>query len=489
MEAADGAELDVVLVEDGEFEFEEMFEQVEEGIHLFAWTFPVFGGEGEKGQALDAEFGAGGGDSANSTCAAAVSFHAWQAAFRGPAAISVHNDRDVTRHDWLRDWRFGQQGTGGRGVQGDGSVVNLTKGQAFFPRRSAGSVKNHGLFPIWADADDAELGAADFGKFEQVGARVFWEVFPVSDGVGGRFPAWHLDAEGFACGELCVVERGDFEGFAVEFVAGADFDAVEGVESVEVGDREVVDAVDHSRVPDGDGVEPTAAAGASGGCAEFATHPVEHVADSLVFCGEWAFADAGGVGFYHAQHAVDVVRGYARAGAGATGGGVGTGNVRVSAVVDIEEGALGAFKQDFAPLFHGVMEIDHRISNEGAEEFRGFHASSEGAFKVDRLDAEGRENGVIFADALREFGGECFRQEKVCDAETSSRDFVAVGRANPAFGGADFRVAACYLLRLIELAVVGKDKVCGVTDEQVGGGHGDAFITEAFDFASHRDGV
>ncbi|MEY5013757.1 MAG: hypothetical protein RIS92_115 [Verrucomicrobiota bacterium] len=164
------------------------------------------------------------------------------------------------------------------------------------------------MFPIRADADDAELCSAHFCDFEEVGPGVFWKVFPVSDGVGRRFPAWHFDANRFAGSEFGVVERRDFEGFAVEFVAGADLDAVEGVESVEVGDGKIVDAVDHSSVPDGDGVEPAAASGASGRCAELATHSVEHVADSLIFGGERAFADAGGVGFDDTEHAVDVMR-------------------------------------------------------------------------------------------------------------------------------------------------------------------------------------
>ena len=77
-------------------------------------------------------------------------------------------------------------------------------------------------------------------------------------------------------------------------------------------------------------------------------------------------------------------------------------------MIDVEEGALSAFEQDFAPLFHGVVEVDHGVADEGTEEFSGFGARGEGAFEVDRLDTEGSEDGVIFADTLREFGGECF---------------------------------------------------------------------------------
>ncbi|MEY5013758.1 MAG: hypothetical protein RIS92_116, partial [Verrucomicrobiota bacterium] len=108
LETADGAELDVVLVKDGKLECEEVFEQVEQGVDLFARTFPVFGGEREEGEAFDAELGTCGGDSADGACTTAVPFYARQTTFGGPASVTVHNDRDMTRHDLIGGGRFGQ---------------------------------------------------------------------------------------------------------------------------------------------------------------------------------------------------------------------------------------------------------------------------------------------------------------------------------------------------------------------------------------------
>ena len=76
----------------------------------------------------------------------------------------------------------------------------ITEEQAFFPRLSAGSVKNHGLFPVRADADDAQLGPADLGDLEKVVPCVLREIFPLTDGICGRFPARHLDANRLAGG-------------------------------------------------------------------------------------------------------------------------------------------------------------------------------------------------------------------------------------------------------------------------------------------------
>ncbi len=75
LEAADCAQLDVVLVEDGQFEGEEVFEEVEQCVDLFARAFPVLGGECEEREAFDAEFCASGGDGSHGACATAVAFH------------------------------------------------------------------------------------------------------------------------------------------------------------------------------------------------------------------------------------------------------------------------------------------------------------------------------------------------------------------------------------------------------------------------------
>ncbi len=61
-----------------------------------------------------------------------------------------------------------------------------------------------------------------------------------------------------------------------------------------------------------------------------------------VLRGEGALAHAGGVGFNHADHAVDAPGAKPRADAGSAGGGVGGGDEGVGAEVDIEHGALCA---------------------------------------------------------------------------------------------------------------------------------------------------
>ena len=73
---------------------------------------------------------------------------------------------------------------------------------------------------------------------------------------------------------------------------------------------------------------------------------VEHVGDLGVLRRQRALADARGVGLHHAHHAVHAVRRNARAGAGAARGGVGGGDERIGAVINVEERALRALEQD-----------------------------------------------------------------------------------------------------------------------------------------------
>ena len=128
------------------------------------------------------------------------------------------------------------------------------------------------------------------------------------------------------------------------------------VEAVDVRDREFIDAIDHGGMAGGDGIEPAAAARASGGRAEFAAHAVQHVGDLRVLGRERPFADAGGVGFHHADDAIHAVRRDAGTGAGAAGGGVGRSDERIRAVIDVEKSSLRAFEENFVAAPDGFVE-------------------------------------------------------------------------------------------------------------------------------------
>jgi len=70
-------------------------EQTHQDEYLRRRPLPVVGGEGVQRQRGDAEVRSGCDDAAHGFGAGAMAGTAWQAAARGPAAVAVHDDRDV----------------------------------------------------------------------------------------------------------------------------------------------------------------------------------------------------------------------------------------------------------------------------------------------------------------------------------------------------------------------------------------------------------
>src|SRR5688572_11582983 len=113
--------------------------------------------------------------------------------------------------------------------------------------------------------------------------------------MGRRLPAGVLRIDRFTVGELTRVGWRHFEQFTVQTIMRADLNRSDGIEAIEVGDGNIVDAVEHPRVPRRDSVKPAAAPSAPGCRAELPAHAVKHIADLLVLRGEGAFADASRV--------------------------------------------------------------------------------------------------------------------------------------------------------------------------------------------------
>ena len=81
--------------------------------------------------------------------------------------------------------------------------------------------------------------------------------------------------------------------------------------------------------------------------AEFLALLADQLADLVEQLGrERPLADAGRVGLGDAEHVADGARAEARAGRGLAGDGVGGGDERIGAVVDVEQRALRALEQD-----------------------------------------------------------------------------------------------------------------------------------------------
>ncbi len=104
-------------------------------------------------------------------------------------------------------------------------------------------------------------------------------------------------------------------------------------------------------------VEPAAAALAAGDGAEFAPAFAEPLADRVVELGrERSLPHPGRIGLDDAEHEARRVRAEAGAARGGAGDGVGRGDERIGAMVDVEQHALRAFEQDALPARPRLVE-------------------------------------------------------------------------------------------------------------------------------------
>src|SRR3984957_3248013 len=144
---------------------------------------------------------------------------------------------------------------------------------------------------------------------------------------------------------------------AFVFVADANLDFALGVEDVELGDYQRVDAVDHFGVAQYLQIEPAAAAGASGDGAEFFAAFANFFGVEVGHLGgEWAGAYAGGIGFGNAENVFELGGRHSDAGGGSAGDGTGRSDVGIGAVVDVQHGALSAFEEHGFAFVHGVVD-------------------------------------------------------------------------------------------------------------------------------------
>src|SRR5690606_32853373 len=174
---------------------------------------------------------------------------------------------------------------------------------------------------------------------------------------GAFLPARELQVNRLALVPTLGVQRRVLGALAAVLVADAHLQGRHAVEDVQLGDAKATDATDRDGALERDDVDPAAAARAAGGGAVFLATVANALAHVVVQPGrERAAANAGGVGLGDAEHVVDRVRANAGTGQRAADGGVGTGDVRVGAVVNVEQRTLRAFVQHPLTLLAQVVQ-------------------------------------------------------------------------------------------------------------------------------------
>ncbi len=270
-------------------------------------------------------------------------------------------------------------------------------------------------------------------------------------------------------------------------VGGGHREDLLAAEHVELGDRERGQPVDPRGVLERDEVEPAGPTRAARGGAELAALLAQLLSGLVVeLGGERPGADAGGVGLGHAPDLADVLRPDPGAYAGCSGDRVGGGDERVGAVVDVEQGGLGALED------HRLAGVERVVDQaRGVGDVLLQAAAVEQVLLGDRLEVE-RRVALEFAQLLGlglERGDDLLLEdllvEHVLHPDPEPQGLVGVAGADPAPGGADLALAELRLADLVEHQVVGHDQVRVGAEPQVGGVH--AALAQPVDLAGeHR---
>ena len=158
-------------------------------------------------------------------------------------------------------------------------------------------------------------------------------------------------------------------------------------------------------------------------------------------------------------------------------------------MVDVEQGALGAFEHDLFAVVDGLVEQHGSVGDEGGELLGGAGVLLVHLLGVERLGAEeGVGDGVLLVAGVVDVSAEERGVEQVDDAEAVAVHLVFVGRADAAAGGADLRAAGGVLGGELDHAVVGQDDLGAVGDEELAV-DGEAGVLELLDLVEEGHGV
>src|SRR5712691_11034057 len=156
-----------------------------------------------------------------------------------------------------------------------------------------------------------------------------------------------------------------------------------------------------------------------------------------------------------------------RAGASPARSRIGRSHERISAMIDIQERALRAFKQNIVAAPHGVMEQHDGIRNKRLQVISSGPISLVNRLKRKRFCAESFEDLVVLFYFEFELLLEALGIDEVDDAQAGSGGLIAISGADATLGRADLVFAFENLALGVEFRVIRKNELSGLAEEQI----------------------
>ena len=286
--------------------------------------------------------------------------------------------------------------------------------------------------------------------------------------------------------EFGLIGRHIVAAFAVDIIGHAQRDFLQAGKHVELGEHDVGQAVDLSRITVHHRIKPATTTRATRSHAilmTLRTQPLAILAKQL--SRERSFAHAGHVRFGNTNHTADLGRTDTSTGACAAGGRVGGCDERIRAVIHVEHGGLAAFEQHGLAFIKCLIEHQRGVGHIRLQTFAELEQLVGSLVHVDRTAVvQLDEHLILLMQARLDLVMQMFGVEQVVHADAHAVDLVRVGRADATAGGADLMLAEEAFGHLVQHAMVRSDDMRAFAHQQPGAVHATALQTIDF-FEQH----
>src|SRR5579864_802436 len=137
-------------------------------------------------------------------------------------------------------------------------------------------------------------------------------------------------------------------------------------------------------------------------------------------------------------------------------------------MIDVEHGALRAFKHDGLTIRNCTVQQHGRVRHEGSKFVRGLRILLIHFVRIKRLRVKQRvRNHILFATSVFDVLPEQIKVEQVDYAESPAASFVFIRRTNSTGSGSNLHPPRRVLRSQLDHAVIRKDHVSAIADKEI----------------------